>query len=652
MEQLAPTELAPRSRAPRSRPPQRGSGGGGVRAVALTVGAATAGLVLVLRAAGALDGWLAVGLAVALLLVVPSAGAASRRFLLNATIAVGGAPLLWLVPLPVGSVGHTGLVLAVASGALVCAALWVGTAGLPARVRAAVPAWRLVDGVPVVAALGAAWVTGSWLRVRDGGTALSALLPGWDHSAHYAMTAIIRSHGTTVDRLPDDGTAWKFADYPQGYHSLVAAVMDLAAPERGTVSSEVVLYTQVQGLVLVLVAGLLGAALCALPWLRGRPALALSTVAVVATAFVVGPGGAAWTTGFMNFVLAAALCGCVLVIALTMPKPMLPVPLAALGAGVVGVAHGWVLLLSLALPAAAVVLLPRGRAARRPPRPQWWLSGVLLIATGVGLLRVVEVLRTLNAGDVLVIPGGIVAPEPGQVAALALAAAAAALAAARRSRVVWTAAVPLVGLGCALALAAFQLRTEGGPSYYLWKYLLGVQLVSVLVLAVAGSRLLARLPRIPGPRAAVVSVIVAAAATQAFGYVGAGRGVFVVDPGLGDPAGRLVAAADLVSEQPVGRPATLLLASVPRAPHPVAAQQWLLALTSRWTVPANDAAMTLLPLVESPQEVEAIALSRLRERPDTVVLLPEEDAPTVTADLAPPDAERVIGLRAVAAQAG
>ena len=353
---------------------------------ALTAWSAAAGIVVALRQAGWLSGLPGLTAAILLALAFPTSSVLARRMLIAGSFAFGAAPLLWLWDLPVGTIWRVTLLMALGAGALTTLVLWSGRGDAGRRLHRLWPRLRPADALPVLAAGASAWVTSSWLRMATGPDALAVLIPGWDNSAHYDMAAMIRRHGVTVDRLADiPPEHWKFAEYPQGFHSFVAAVMEtIGSPAQSAPGLELVTYVRAQGWVMVLAATMLAAGLAALPWLRRRPMVALPIVAGVVTAFVLGPGGTAFTTGFPNFVVAAALAGCVPLLVVTMPRVVMPLHLAALGALLVGVAQGWLLLLVAAVPAAMALALPVRRRSWAASRAAWLISGASLLRLSSG----------------------------------------------------------------------------------------------------------------------------------------------------------------------------------------------------------------------------------------------------------------------------
>jgi hypothetical protein len=451
------------------------------------------------------------------------------------------------------------------------------------------------------------------------------------------MTAMIRAHGVTVDQLADSGIGWKFTDYPQGHHSLAALLMDAVAPVPGTPGQELVLYVHTQAWLLILAGLLVAAGLCTVGWLRTRPMVALPAVTLAVVALVAGPGAHAFVAGFVNFVAAAALAAATVFVARDLGRGLTPLPLLALMSLLVAVAHDWVLLLACALPA-AMIGAPQLRHELRHATRRRQATLIAIVVAGVaGALHVVVILHTLSPGATLETPGGFPAIAVGPLVAALLLAIAAALA--LRGRGARLAVVPFAGLAAAGALGGYQLMSDGTVSYYFWKLFLGAALVAAAVLAAAGSGLVVRLPRPARATGAVVAVIASLAATQALGFAGSGRGAFVVDEGRVADASHILAAAERAAQDP-GTDWSLLLDPTATTVDPASAQQWLLALTGRWTVAANEAADTLVNAGSADRS--ALVRARLVADPAARFLVSPAELAPLRAALGAQFADRVL----------
>lgn len=140
-------------------------------------------------------------LTVLTVLTVPSSRQLSRRLLLNLCLIFGWTPLLWWLPLPLplGDRGRAGALLSVAVGGI---GVWVGTARSPCeRARRILPRLALVDAYPLLAAALSVVVLYPWLQAKSGAAALSMLMKGWDHSAHFTMVRLIRHGGVSHGRF-------------------------------------------------------------------------------------------------------------------------------------------------------------------------------------------------------------------------------------------------------------------------------------------------------------------------------------------------------------------------------------------------------------------------------------------------------------------
>jgi len=76
----------------------------------------------------------------------------------------------------------------------------------------------------------------------------------------------------------------------------------------------------------------------------------------------------------------------------------------------------------------------------------------------------------------------------------------------------------------------------------------------------------------------------------------------------------------------------------------VMAQQWLLALTGRWTHEANTEAESLTTMGREVDDFVRTATEALLRSPDAHVIVPAADADAVRAAIAPDLASRVVGL--------
>ena len=532
-------------------------------------GLAVAGLVVVLRLGGVLHGLYAIAAFVLVSLLVPTSRSLSRRILVCGCLFFGWAPVLWWWRLPLGEVGRATAVLAVSAGGLAGWVLSSPRAG--ERARLLLPRVRGVDMIPLGAAAVAGSVVEHYLRVSTGPHALSTLMDAWDNSAHVDMALMIRRHGATVDALghAPDGTAWSYANYPQGFHTVIAHLMELlGSPRVGSVSAELVGYAHAMALVFIAAVTLVAAGLCSLPPLRRRPLLAVPMVSVAVFAFALGPGADMQWVGFSNFVLSCSLASAAVAAAVTCVRPLAPMSLATLGGAIVGVADTWAPLVTLALPAVVVAAMPirRWRLPRR--RTALAASAAVAVGTILAIGHVALVLRSHDIGALLDIQGGISQPPLGVVVAIALGAMAACLLVGIgvgsrfglvQRRTCACALVPFVGLAVAAAIGLAQMRSAHRLSYYFWKYLTGVELVCLTPLLLAAATLVSAIDAnvhqqrtanlnpvglmrrrwVATVSAGTVATIATVAVSQLFGYAGPGSARLAVRAAAGVQTNRL-----------------------------------------------------------------------------------------------------------------
>ncbi|MDP3973145.1 MAG: hypothetical protein Q8P61_09595 [Candidatus Nanopelagicales bacterium] len=372
-------------------------------------------------------------------------------------------------------------------------------------------------------------------------------LAGWDHVSHFDMVEMIRTYGTTIDRLPPafDDTSWFFSSYPQAFHAGLATVMDfLVGAEETSRHTELIGYSRGTALILIAAAVMVAAGLCSLPRLRQLPWVGLPVATLAAGAFLLGPGAVGPARGHANFILATALTAAVALAVVTQDRVLRPLPLAAIGGAVVGVAHGWLALLTMTLLAVPVMLVPTSRDRWRANRRQVVLSCLIVVATGTGLIMAITIIATGPPVNLVTATGGV---EHNPLTVLVRAATVPACLVAsgllvadirrhRSSRLsdsdrrtAWLIGVPVIAALVIVVLAIAQYRAVGELRYYLYKFVIATQLVSIVILTVIVGTLLVRwiLRRSPLSSArhskiplVMASLLATLATTQVFGYTG------------------------------------------------------------------------------------------------------------------------------------
>jgi hypothetical protein len=497
-------------------------------------GTGTALVVYTVLAHAVVEGPLALTVLGLLVMAVPTSPELARRIVLNVSLLVGWAQVLWWWRWPF-AVDHAAVVLAVAAGALVT---WVVGGRQPRRRLAAlVPRPRVVDLLVPFGGILALVTMWRWAFPASARRALVALLPGADNYAHFHMFSTIREYGAvTISAGPaPDGAPWGFDEYPQGFHALAATLSELMRPHLSVGPQLLTAYTQAVATVIVLGVVAVTAAIVSLPGLRDRVGIAVPVVVVSWTAFLWEPGQNLLADGFANFWLAAVAAGCALLLGLA-PQRRLAFPeIAAIGGLLVAVAHAWAPLIVLAGPAVFVVLHPLPEAfSGRAYRQRLVVGlGVLLVAAAGVLKALVGLFADVHVEDLVTSWGGIHGSNPAPVFLLmvtgiylCLASSALvrrrggpedAVAVAGRARVLVL--TPVAGLLLGTVLFVAQLRTIGTSSYYFLKFFMGYELVlAVLVPALAGVALAGVGSRVPRRLPAVlVTVLVTVLASQAFG---------------------------------------------------------------------------------------------------------------------------------------
>ena len=465
------------------------------------------------------------------------------------------------------------------------------------------------------------------------------------------MVMQIRAQGAIVPMLGSapDGSEWQFASYPQHFHAATTALTELyQGPTVRDAATEVLMYGRSLALVQVLTAALLAAGVAQLPDLRRRPLFAWPLGALVVAAFLFGRGSWALSVGYPNFVLACATAGLAALLAAPMSGRLKPLRVFALGGLIVATAHGWILLVPVAVVASAVAFVPLRRDRWPQTRGGWARMIAALTATLAASVAVVPILAKVGGVEVL----GIVndSLETGRELSTLILTGGLALAVALAAYVRKTtpesarkglslAAVCVTGLVCLGLVAAYQYATIGQVSYYFDKLAIGVGLVSAPVL-VASLGLHVEPPRPSRGRlrsslAVVASTLAALAALQLFSlpgltYRSAAKELIGVSP----PAGqRVFRAAELSESMPFG--STVYLAVMPGDAGDYSVSMgaligyyWQIALSRMWTSDSRGVTEVLLRLPASDTlaaDAAAVAAQALLEadRQRTIIVAPE-----------------------------
>jgi hypothetical protein len=507
------------------------------RARALVVLAVVAGLVLALRSHGLLEGISALALAGILVVVVPSARNLSQRVLYNGLITLGAVPLSWWVPQRILGVDHGTLLLSTTAGLV---AWWVFSGkSLRQRSRRLLPQIRAIDSLPILAGILSASSLGVMLAIRSPLDALAIMTTRWDYQSHFSIYHMIRSHGEVIPTIPPGavGELWGFAEYPQGFHALIATLSNLFRPGDTSVDSEVVSYIVLQAAVCSLTVMLVVAGLCALPSVRRRAAIMAPGIAVVAAAWVYGPGAIPVYGGFGNFYMACGIATGTVLALLTIQRRLPVVVVAVVGAGLVGICNNWLLLLSLVVVIVATKLWGVVRNPRAYTRTWWILAAGLVVVTTVGvalpLVQLVPLIR--SSQEILETLGGIVVPDLGQALLILtvvvfLGFVNVSWAAGTGSRYLRTERLDvgraslglLVPVALGVYLAVTQSIQHASLTYYFYKYLIAVLLLA-WPLAIAATAALIPPPAAGDANSRKIGMaaglsVLAVAATQAFGF--------------------------------------------------------------------------------------------------------------------------------------
>ena len=631
-------------------------------ALAVAVGSAVVILVLLADFTGLLGGWPLIVLGVVAALAVPVSREASRRVLLVGCIALGWGPMMWWFPIGIPGLSRAGMAVAVLVGVLT----GLLVAG---RVRAAalVPRFRLSDLVTLAAALLATWMVWPLFTVRDGETALRILGLGWDYAAHVDMTEMIRRLGSVAGMgSPGPFGQWDYAGYPKAFHAAVATLMEsTVGTGLGSQEAELVGFLHATAVLGIAAVTVVAAGVVAMVRLRRNPLLATLLGGLVILALTLGPGGGSLLEfGFPNFLLATALLACVPLIVVGMARVASMAPLLALSGVLVGVAHNWALLLIPAFAALIAVLFPL-RRRRWPSTAREWIGPAVIVAATV--LAGVAAWWTLRQGPAedltsqpwILIHGGFVGGSRIEIllpAILAIGACAAVGWMTHRrglkpadGEAVRTAAeilLPLVGLVLLGFVAFVQLRGNGDLGYYFYKLGTGIQLASVVVVAVAIPVLLraGRTARSRRTLLAATGLGLAVLIATSSGAVNPTSEAlsFRRPPGLdaraawqteaeGSGSEPVFHARDVLDAAAVASGGTQYFwvpAELDGTTAPRLENQWLFALTGQWSVGADAVVNELwgdsVPRAERPADPGEAVERILEAAPDSIVVVPPE----------------------------
>ncbi|MHA7303495.1 hypothetical protein [Pseudarthrobacter sp. MDT1-22] len=521
----------------------------------------------------------------------------------------------------------------------------------------------------MLAALASLWAVKSFLSVRSFEQALLLLTQSWDFAPHFNMYNMIRNHGAVIAVLPaaPDGGPWSAATYPQGFHSLVATLAEVVAGgQAGDAGQEVVLFCRLIGIVSVLGTLLVVAGLTALPVFRRNFFVTLPLVAIVATAWIVGPGAIPVFGAFPNFGLGVALS--VACIALVQLRRVIHPVLASsvLIFALIGVAHGWILLLVLCLPSVVVYGWHLFQHRMQLGRSLWAFHAVLASLGGAALVAAVWQVRSMSAGEVLTTNGGIALADTGVAVLCIIANAFVALAFYSRRKVgsvearhgtltsLHVLATPLFAAALLAGLAVFQFTHAGIVTYYFHKSFLAVEILAIVCTVIGAAELWSPLLIARSRRKAFVaaSLLTALGATHFFGLPFTALSQQGLKPTAHGSSANLQQGALLSGAIPPLIPKMVQVSRIKQERtfiyvgfndyfDPLLAAQWSLTLQGKWTNRVEPAIPMVRPMYEGPSKVPNAIAVILDAMPELDVVVDPGLVPELRAAL-PQHASRIL----------
>ena len=620
------------------------------------LGAAVFAGVLLLREHGHLTGLACLIVATLAALSLPTSPHLSGRILLTGTAVLGWTQVVWWTPLEIDRVSVLLAGLVASAAAVVGYRLW----GPGPHDWSVLPRVRWVDTFPCLVFLaGLASVSNAFRHTRPN-EVLAHLLPAWDNAGHFWMFTMILRHGATVDALPppSSGGTWHYSYYPQGFHATVASVAELIWPHPSW-NRDDLLATYWPASALVVLAGVtvLTAGLTSLPTMRDRWDVAAPLVGLLAGAYLFGLGQVLVSWGFASFVFSCTLVGCAFFIALQWTSVRQTFVLLALGGAAVGVAHGWILLLTLMVPMALALFLPLSPARWAAPVVRWVAAVAVVAATAFGVWHAVRIVAGNPDHDLLSTPGAILPPSPwGLLVLLVVVCVVTALTRSprttsatqdtprRRTR------VTLLMLPAAMLVATYlgvvQVREHGEVGYYFWKYVCGAELaLLVLLVAVVATNVNpdGRLVRGRTVGAALLVTATLTIATTAVGlWMGTGSTGSAAAPHRAPPSTWKSLANELArSTQAREATGASMFVVSPGPLDTMNGTLWYLALGGEWTSSSEAQAEQLQGVHTTAPELADLVTNWLDKNPGSLLVPPDVHALLVTRPEARPNVDRV-----------
>lgn len=619
---------------------------------------AVAGIVIALRSAGLLQGAPALLLAGVLFLLFPTAKVLSQRILFNGLIATGLIPLSWWIPERIVGTDHGTLLLAALAGLL---SWWILSArSIRPRLHRLLPQIRGIDALPFLAAVMSALSLYTMLTIRVAADALSIMMSRWDYNSHFSIYYMIRRNGGVIPTIPTeaDGAAWGFGEYPQGFHTLLATGSQILRPKIVSLDSELVSFINLQAACSVFTVLIIVAGMCALPAVRRRQAVMATGIAVASAAWIYGPGSIPVYEGFANFYLACGMATATVLALLAFQRRIPVIGVVSVGAGLVGIANNWLLLLSLV----AVVLLAKLWTISRSPKTygrRWWIltataAGLILLGVALPVLQIAPLIRSSQA--ILEATGGIAFPDFGL--ALVTLSMALVLGICNRSAMARTEWLPLrrersdvhvaaVGLLLPIALCVWLAVTQslqnGEISYYFHKYLIAVLLLAWPLSVAAAATLIPVVQRRgtqhrhPGRTAALA--LLAVTATQVFGFTVPGLEDVGLPPSA-KPVVELASQAAHIKSTPAYVHRLIESARDPESPStiyipaagtvdPVLAARWHWGMRAAASSTTTDISFQVVDIAKDYTQAPQVIARILEEHPSMTAIVDPELFPQV-----------------------